>query len=501
MSVKCRKIFTILLVFVMAAFLMTSCRTESDEKPALEETLTIEALMGHLQSLWDIADMNAGTRAAGTSGYDASADYVKEVVESSGFVVTEQEVGFRFFQELSDAVLDQTTPTQETYILGEDFLTMTYSGSGDVTAEIVFADPQFPPGPDPNTSDDACEQSDFDGIDLDGKIAVIQRGTCDFQTKALNAQDKGASAVLIFNEGQVGRTDCAAGNLGDDSQVSIPVIGLSYEAAESLYALTQEGPVTLHLAVDTDDRQAAACNLIAETSGSNSDQVIMLGAHLDSATGSPGVNNNGTGAAALLEIASQIAAGDYGYANNIRFAWWAGGEQGLAGSTYYTETLSDDDAAKIAMYLNADTIGSENQIFGIYDGDLSDTADNLSGITDDPEEIPAGSCDIEDAFAEYFDSQGIVSVPVVLDGKTDYYPFLFLDVPFGGLCADDTENISQEAFLTNAKALAHVAEYFADMEILFSDAKKRSAGVRSFISKGTMVYDKAHNDRHLRVKD
>lgn len=496
MSVK--KIFIVLSLCAIAAFLLTSCRTGSDETPpALEETLTGDALGDHLQNLSGIADTNAGTRAAGTAGYDASADYIKGVMESAGFLVTEQEVAFRFFQEVSDPVLEQTSPAQESYTVGEDFLTMTYSGAGDVTAEIVFVSPQFPPGADPNTSDDGCEAADFESIELDGKIAVIQRGSCDFQTKVLNAQDNGAAAVLIFNEGQAGRTAYTPGNLGDDADIAIPVMGLSYEAAEALYTMAQDGAVSLHVAVDTDDRQASASNLIAETDRGNEDQVVMLGAHLDSAMAGAGINNNGTGASALLEIAYQIAVNDYDYANKVRFAWWAGGEQGLVGSAYYTETLSGEAAAKIAMYLNADTIGSENSMFMVYDGDLSDTADNLSGITDDPDEIPAGSAEIEAAFADYFDAQGIVAEPAVLDGKTDYYPFLFLDVPFGGLCTENTETVSQDVFLTNAKALAHVTEQFADTEILFSGAKKRSA--RTFTTEGAVAYDNAHKDRHLRA--
>ncbi|MDM8523159.1 M28 family peptidase [Desulfococcaceae bacterium HSG8] len=500
MSVKFGKFFTIILVSGLMCFLVTACKSDSDTELAdLEDTLMIEDLMGHLQSFSDIADTNSGNRAAGTAGYDASAEYLKTVMSDTNLVISEQEVSFRLFEELSDPVL-------ETYAAGEDFITMTYSGTGDVTAEIMFVNPQFPPGPDPNSSEDGCDAADFEGIDATGKIVVLQRGSCDFQTKARNAQDSGAAAVIIFNEGQVGRTDYAGGSLGDDSDVTIPVVGLSYAAAEALYNQNQEGTIALNLAVSANDAQASAKNLIAETPGGNGDQVIMLGAHLDSAAGSPGINNNGTGAAALAELAYQISMQDYDFANKVRFAWWAGGEAGMSGSLAYTENLGQEDAAKIAMYLNADTLGSKDGVSGVGDGDLSDTADDLDSIAYDPDEMPAGSGEIEAAFASYFESEGQAAVPDVLDGETDYYPFILIGVPFGSLSAgpdncdssacDNVENIDQEAFLMNVQAFAHVTEAFAGSETLFAGAGKRSAG--KALSGRTVSHDKSHKNRHLR---
>lgn len=508
MSVKFGKFFTIILVSGLMCFLAAACKTESEPQTALEDTFTTEDLMEHLQSFSDIADSNSGHRAAGTEGYDASVEYLKTVMSDTNLVISEQEVGFRLFQELSDPVLEQTLPAQEMYAAGEDFITMTYSGAGDVTAEIAFVNPQFPPGPDPNTSEDGCNASDFEGIDVNGKVVALQRGSCDFQTKARNAQESGAAAVIIFNEGQVGRTDYAAGSLGDDSDVTIPVIGLSYAAAEAIYNLTQEGSVTVHLAVSASDGQASAKNLIAETPGGNEDQVIMLGAHLDSAVGSPGINNNGTGAAALVELAYQIAMQDYNFANKVRFAWWAGSENGMAGSFAYTENLSQEDAATIAVYLNADTLGSNHGVLGVGDGDLSDTADDLESIAYNPDEMPAGSREIEAAFVSCFESKGETVIPGVVDGASDYYPFIFIGVPFGALsmgpdscdrsACDDIENVDPDAFMANVQALADVTETYANSETLFTGAAKRSGAARKALTDRTVSHDKSHRDRHLR---
>jgi len=488
----------------------------------LEDAVGLQALTGHLQNFADIAD-EQGDRAAGKAGYDASVSYIQTILAETDLTVSTQEVAFRLFEEISDPVLEQTLPNQETYVA--DFLTMSYSGAGDVTAEIVFIDPLIPAGPDPDTATAACEAADFDGTDVSGKIAVIQRGACEFYTKARNAQDNGAVAVIIFNEGQEGRTDSVVGNLGDDSDITIPVIGLSYASAQALHTLTRDSAVTLHLAVSTNDVQATASNLFAETSGGNADQVVMLGAQLDSAIGSPGINSAGTGSAALLEIAYQIGTQGYAFANKLRFAWWVGRDQ-LLGSAYYTENLSDDDAASLGVYLNVDAIGSKNHISGVEDGDLSDTGYDIDSITDDPGDLPAGTGEIETAFVSYFGSGGYETTPRVMSGESDYYPFIFIGVPFGGLftgtdgikteaeaaiyggtagepydacygnACDNMDNISQDIFLVNAQAVASVAETFANTDALFAaGTAKRS---RTTPSEQISTYDRFHKNRNLR---
>ena len=133
--------------------------------------------------------------------------------------MTEQEFTFPFFRELAPAVLEQTAPTPTDYETG----TFDYSGSGDVTAPLQAVDVEFPPAGAAGTTDSGCEASDFAGFTA-GNIALIQRGTCNFEVKADNAQAAGASAVIIFNEGQPGRTELLIGTLGD-ADATIPVVG------------------------------------------------------------------------------------------------------------------------------------------------------------------------------------------------------------------------------------------------------------------------------------
>ena len=110
-------------------------------------------------------------------------------------------------------------------------------------------------------------------------------------------------------------------------------------------------------------------NVIAEKTGANDDNVVMAGAHLDSVLAGPGINDNGSGSAAILEVAEQLA--NVKTQNTVRFAWWGAEESGLVGSTNYVNGLSQAEKDRIALYLNFDMIGSPNYIFMTQDADQS----------------------------------------------------------------------------------------------------------------------------------
>lgn len=108
-------------------------------------------------------------------------------------------------------------------------------------------------------------------------------------------------------------------------------------------------------------------NVFAETQKGDPKDVIMVGAHLDSVNTGPGIQDNGSGSAAILEVAEQMA--NVKTRNKVRFAWWGAEESGLAGSDHYVHTLSPEEKDNIAMYLNFDMIGSPNFVRFIYDGE------------------------------------------------------------------------------------------------------------------------------------
>ena len=391
---------------------------ESDSSE-LRDAVTVEGVRSHQQAFQDIADANGGTRASGSPGYDASANYVAAQMTAAGFDVTVQPFDFPFFEELEPAELEQVSPTETSYeyfgLAG--FATMSYSGSGDVTASTEGVDIIDPTGQPANTSTSGCEAEDFAGF-TSGNIAIVQRGTCSFAQKAANAEAAGASAVVIFNEGQDGRTANFLGTLGAPG-ITIPVVG----AATSVgFELAASG-VTARVFVNAVSEIRSTVNVLAETPGGRDDRVVVVGAHLDSVSEGPGIQDNGSGSAAILEIARQMSELGIEPRNKVRFAWWGAEESGLLGAEYYVDQLSAREIKNIAVNLNFDMIGSPNFVRFVYDGDGSATP--LAG--------PNGSGSVERVFLNYFAEQGLATEPTAFDGRSDYGPFIAVGIPAGGL--------------------------------------------------------------------
>ncbi len=141
------------------------------------------------QALQNIADANGGTRLAGTAGFEASVQYVAQRAQAAGYAVTLQHFEFLLTGDASPPVLQRLTPPSQTFVDGVDFASMTYSGSGDVTAPVSAVD-LLVPSPSPSASTSGCEAADFAGF-VPGSIALVQRGTCNFSVKADNAAAAG----------------------------------------------------------------------------------------------------------------------------------------------------------------------------------------------------------------------------------------------------------------------------------------------------------------------
>jgi Zn-dependent M28 family amino/carboxypeptidase len=200
----------------------------------------------------------------------------------------------------------------------------------------------------------------------------------------------------------------------------IPVVGASF--ADGV-ALAQPDSTAYVKVVPAEAR--TDYNVIAELDGKNDDNVVMAGAHLDSVTEGPGINDNGPGSAALLETALMMAKSNP--ENTLRFAWWADEEDGLVGSTDYVEGLSQAERDRIALYMNYDMVGSPNYIFMVYDADES-TFPAPDGVT-----IPPGSTAIEDLYESYYTSIGEPYDDTEFSGRSDYQAFIDNDIPSGGL--------------------------------------------------------------------
>jgi Zn-dependent M28 family amino/carboxypeptidase len=416
------RLFAAALLVACVALAPAASTAASDPAAQMRKIITVKGMMKHENALQQIADANGGIRTAGTPGYDASVNYVVKKLRGAGYDPVIQPFDFAFFNENSPPTFERIAPTPRTYVDQESFDTMDYSGSGDVTANVMeVADNQFPPGPTASSSNAGCEDADFVG-DFTDKVALIQRGTCTFHDKALNAQEAGAAAVIIFNEGQPGRTDTLFGTLGTPD-FTIPVLGISFADGEELHTLLASGVVTVHIKTDTTSEIRQAANVLADTKSGDPNRVIVQGSHLDSVITGPGINDNGSGSSYNLESAIKIAGSGIALKNKIRFAWWGAEEQNLVGSTFYVNSLSDDEFSTIMLNLNFDMIASPNFVRFVYDGDGSDTG--TAG--------PPGSAQIEQVFNDYFDSVGQAHAPTAFDGRSDYGPFIARGAPAGGL--------------------------------------------------------------------
>lgn len=419
------------LMAIMISVTVVSAAVEVDTE-ALRNAVTVDGIKTHLEALQSIADANGGTREASSSGYQDSADYVAEAMTAAGYDVTRQGFDYLFFEELTQATLDQTAPGAEAYTYLEDFYTMDYSGSGDVTAPLEAVDLVLPPGAAANTSTSGCETADFDNFTA-GNIALIQRGTCTFAEKAENAEAAGAVGVIIFNEGQPGREELFGGTLGD-SVVAIPVLSASFAFGVALNDLIDDG-LELHIVTETRSETRSTENILAETPGGRDDRIVVVGAHLDSVPEGPGIQDNGSGSATNLAIAQAMADLGIEPRNKVIFAWWGAEEAGLLGSQFYVDNLTSKQIKNIAVNLNFDMIGSPNYVPFVYDGDGSATP--LAG--------PNGSKNIEAVFLEYFEEEaGVVTKPTAFDGRSDYGPFIEVGIPAGGLFTGAEEIKTEE---------------------------------------------------------
>ncbi|MCS5721267.1 M20/M25/M40 family metallo-hydrolase [Herbiconiux sp. CPCC 203407] len=409
----------------------------------LESRVTVEGVYAHLEALQAIADANDGNRAIGTSGYEASGAYIEEVLTAAGYSPVRQE-----FQATSQSIdafsITLLGTTQNLDTVDGDRIPMEGTTAtpeaGIVGAELVA----------PATAT-GCNVDEWGDVDATGKVAVVSRGICSFAEKDLAAAAAGAVAVLVYNseEGPLN------GTLGEQLPEYIPAVGLTQAEGQAVLAALAEGPQTVDLQLQETTTSVDTFNIIAETSTGRADNTVMLGAHLDSVPEGAGINDNGSGSAAILETAVQLAAS--GELNNqVRFAWWGAEEVGLVGSTHYVEDLAENDPAEldeIATYLNFDMVASPNYVISVYDADQS--------TFEAPVEVPEGSIATEKAFTDYFDAGGQPWIDTAFDARSDYDAFITYGVPASGLFtgADDVKTAEQVALFGGTEGIIQDPNY------------------------------------------
>ena len=438
----------------------------------LVDRTSAEGAKRHLEVFQAIAERYDGNRAAGTKGHLRSAQYAAALLKAAGYDVTFQEFAFTYVETLAERLTVLSPEEREIPIR-----LMTYTKStpeGGVEAAVA-------PVPVDEDESTGCTAEDYASGDYEGKIALIQRGGCTFAEKQAAAAEAGAVAAVVYNntEGDLN------GTLGSVADARIPTGGISQEDGEALAAAAEDGEVRINLEIREFQEERTTPNVIAETPGGDPDNVVMFGAHLDSVTDGPGINDNGSGSAGLLEAALQLAKADPAgrHANKVRFALWSAEELGLQGAEHYVAQLSEEERERIALYLNYDMIASPNYGVFVYDGDDSDGEGAGPG--------PAGSEVLERDITAFLASRGVETRGTDFDGRSDYGPFIEAGIPSGGTftgaegiktaeeaalwggtegeaydgcyhqACDDLDNIDMTALDLNVKAIAHVLGTYA----------------------------------------
>jgi hypothetical protein len=409
-----------------------------------------------MEAFQAIADANPGpdghpSRNSGEPGYKASVDYVAELMRQAGYDVTIQTYKFFYFAYTGLPTFRAVSPTSHDYTVVADW--NPGQSTGSTTAALQPAGGVvIPPTPSPSSSS-GCTKSDFNGF-VPGRVALIQRGRCTFGVKTLNAQAAGASGVIIFNEGNPGRTGVFSGSMVDASGnrivPTIPVAFTSFATGNDLlnqYNQAVQGgtaPPVTNLAIKaTVNPNADDYNVIADSKGGDPNHVVVVDAHLDAIYGA-GMLDNASGSATILDIAQLMRK--VTPRNKLRFIWFGGEELGLLGSTYYVNNLSPTELAKIGYDLDADVTATPNYMVGVLDPAGVDLFGRTVSTTF-PQQVYQPSTVARDQGIQYFDSIGLnheLFSPV----GTDAFSFNLAGIPASGvLTGQDCCKIQQDVNL------------------------------------------------------
>src|SRR4051794_22473247 len=346
----------------------------NDTPETLVPCIQTNDLWNHMQKFQAIANANPGpdghpSRNSGEPGYLASANYVKAKMDEAGYDVRLQPYTFTYYAYKSRPTLSEVSPTARDYALTDEW--NSGQSTGIANAEVEPAGGIIIPPTATPSSSSGCTANDFTGFTT-GRIALIQRGTCNFGVKVQNAQAAGASGVIIFNEGNTNpdRTAVLSGSLQDAAGnpiiPTIPVAFTSFAIGQDLYNQAKQGQhLVMTLSIDAIVKpNAEDWNVIADSKGGDKNHVVVVDAHLDAIYGA-GMLDNASGSATILDIAQKMK--NVNPTNKLRFIWFGGEELGLLGSKYYVDNLSSTELSHIGYDLDADVTATPNYIIGILD--------------------------------------------------------------------------------------------------------------------------------------
>jgi Zn-dependent M28 family amino/carboxypeptidase len=405
----------------------TATQSGADFATTIRQRVTVDGMMSHLTKLQQIADENGGNRAVGTQGYDASVDYVADALRSKGFDVQIPEFELRF------PFADPPALTVGGSKIDAKPLEYTAGTPPEgVTGPLVPARIDDTPG---------CSVADYDGMAVAGAVVLVDRGRCPFSDKLLAAAERGAVALIVADNVD---DDTSGATLGEQTRVTIPVVKVSKTDGARLRA----APGTTTIKMNAGVRVEKTRNVLAQTKTGSTRDVVMVGGHLDSVPAGPGIDDNGSGVAAVLETALQMGSSP-AVKNAVRFAFWGAEEIGLLGSANYVQSLNADELKDIALYLNFDMLASPNPAYFTYDGDQSAERDPQQPSP----RVPEGSAGIERTLVAYLKSAGKTAQDTSFEGRSDYDEFTRAGIPTGGLFSGgETKMTTEQAALWGGTA-------------------------------------------------
>jgi Zn-dependent M28 family amino/carboxypeptidase len=421
-----------------SAITSAQCDARANDTPSkLIECIQTADLWNHMKAFQKIANQNPGpdghpSRNSGEPGYRASVDYVAARMRAAGYDVTIQPYKFLYYAYVGTPTFAEVSPTAHTYTLNGDWGPGQSTGTANAAIQPVGGI-VIPPDPNGSTSTSGCTSADFAGFTA-GRIALIQRGGCNFGVKVLNAKAAGASGVIIFNEGNPGRTDLLIGSMvdaaGNPIVPTIPVAFTTFAGGSTLLDQYRTGPapvmnINIRAIVDPNRDD---WNVIAESKGGDKNHVVVVDAHLDAIYGA-GMLDNASGSATILDVAEKMK--NVQPLNKLRFIWFGGEELGLLGSAYYVNNLSSSELSHIGYDLDADVTATPNYTIGVLDPAGPDLFSGVSTNTF-PNRVYKASTVARDQAIAYFDSVGLNHELFSPEG-TDAISFNEVGVPASGL--------------------------------------------------------------------
>ncbi|KAI2780652.1 Zn-dependent exopeptidase [Daldinia loculata] len=429
----------------------------------LQASIKIENLVERAKSLYGLAELSEPeyghpTRVIGSEGHGATLEYIYSALGKLDGYYTLSKQPF-------PAVMGNVYESR--LVIGYDVpksafpmsLTPPTTNKQPVHGDLIFVE------------NEGCDASDYPS-NVTGNIAFVLRGECSFGAKSELAGKAGAVAAIVYNYA----SGPLSGTLGSPTPDHVATFGLSGEDASPILEKLKKGEVIDSIAyIDSEVKKIETTNIIAQTVEGDPNNCVMLGGHSDSVAEGPGINDDGSGSLTLLEVATQLT--NFSVNNCVRFAWWAGEEEGLLGSDYYVEVLPKEENLKIRLFMDYDMMGSPNFAYQVYN------ATNAAN--------PEGSEQLRDLYVDWYDAQGLNHTFIPFDGRSDYDAFIRNGIPGGGIATgaeghktkeeeamfggkagdwydpcyhqlcDDVGNVNSTAWLVNTKLVAHSVATFA----------------------------------------